>query len=57
MVYAGPPQNLGALATEFLANKNFPENFDMLLDPGYEFTNLYGLRWDAPHETASHPPS
>jgi len=20
----------------------------MLLDPGYEFTNLYGLRWDAP---------
>ena len=52
MVYPGPPQNLGARATEFLANKKFPENFDMLLDPGYEFTNLYGLRWDAPRETA-----
>lgn len=24
----------------------------MLLDPDYEFTNLYGLRWDAPRETA-----
>lgn len=24
----------------------------MLLDPGYEFTKLYGLRWDAPNETA-----
>ena len=22
------------------------------LDPGYEFTTQYGLRWDAPHETA-----
>ena len=23
-----------------------------MLDPGYAFTNLYGLRWDAPKETA-----
>ena len=23
-----------------------------MLDPGYEFTNLYGLRWDAAQETA-----
>ena len=22
------------------------------IDQGYEFTNMYGLRWDAPHETA-----
>ena len=29
-----------------------PANFELLLDPGYEFTNLYSLRWDAPHETA-----
>ena len=52
MVYPGPPQNLGARATEFLANKRLPENFDLLLDPGYEFTNLYGLRWNEPQETA-----
>jgi len=23
-----------------------------VLDPDYVFTNLYGLRWDAPRETA-----
>ena len=52
MVYPGPPQDLGFKAGEFLADKKFPDNFDLLLDPGYEFTTLYGLRWDAPHETA-----
>ena len=52
VVYPGPPQDLGVKAGEFLADKKFPDNFDLLLDPGYEFTNLYGLRWDAPHETA-----
>jgi peroxiredoxin len=52
MVYPGPPQNLGEKATEFMANKTLPDTFDLLLDPGYEFTNLYGLRWDAPRETA-----
>jgi peroxiredoxin len=52
MVYPGPPQDLGAKANEFLADKKLPDNFDLVLDPGYEFTNLYGLRWDAAHETA-----
>src|SRR6204780_681288 len=52
LVYPGPPQDLGAKAKEFLADKKLPENFDLVLDPGYEFTNMYGLRWDAPHETA-----
>jgi alkyl hydroperoxide reductase subunit AhpC len=35
-----------------VTDKTFPNNFDLLLDPGYQFTNLYGLRWDAPKETA-----
>jgi peroxiredoxin len=52
MVYPGPPQDLGAKANEFLADKKLPDNFDLLLDPGYEFTNLYGLRWEAAGETA-----
>lgn len=52
MVYPGPPADLGMRAQEFLTGKQLPENFDLLLDPGYTFTNLYGLRWDAPHETA-----
>jgi peroxiredoxin len=52
MVYPGPPQDLGAKANELLADKKLPDNFDLVLDPGYEFTTLYGLRWDAPLETA-----
>jgi peroxiredoxin len=52
LIYPGPPQDLDAKANEFLADKKLPDNFDMLLDPGYGFTNSYGLRWDAPKETA-----
>jgi peroxiredoxin len=52
LVYPGPPQDLDGKANEFLADKKLPENFDLVLDPGYEFTNRYGLRWDAPRETA-----
>ena len=35
------------------SDKKLPDNFDLVLDPGYEFTNLCGLRWDAAHETAT----
>jgi thioredoxin-dependent peroxiredoxin len=34
LVYPGPPQDLGAKANEFLADKKLPENFDLVLDPG-----------------------
>ncbi|MBS1811998.1 MAG: AhpC/TSA family protein [Acidobacteria bacterium] len=52
LVYPGPGEKLDERAKEFLVDKQLPENFDLLLDPDYEFTNLYGLRWDAPKETA-----
>lgn len=52
LVYPGPPDNLSAHAAEFATGKILPDNFDLLVDPGYKFTNLYGLRWDAPQETA-----
>lgn len=52
LVYPGPPQDLPSKANEFLTGKSLPVNFDLVLDPGYTFTNLYGLRWDAAHETA-----
>ncbi len=52
LVYPGPPDRLEMRAKEFTADKKLPANFDLLLDPGYEFTNQYGLRWDAPNETA-----
>jgi thioredoxin-dependent peroxiredoxin len=52
LVYPGPPENLNARAAEFFTDKPLPAHFELLLDPGYEFTNRYGLRWDAPKETA-----
>lgn len=33
-------------------DKMLPAGFEMVLDPDYTFTKQYGLRWDAPQETA-----
>ena len=52
LVYPGPGEKLDERAKEFLTDKQLPENFDLVLDPDYAFTNSYGLRWDAPKETA-----
>jgi len=52
IVYPGPGQAIRERAAEFVAGKPMPQHFDFLPDPDYAFTNLYGLRWDAPHETA-----
>ncbi len=52
MVYPGPAGNLEAHAKEFAEGKGFPDGFDLALDPGYQFTQLYDLRWNAPNETA-----
>jgi len=53
LVYPGPPADLDQHAKEFLAKQaNLPANVVMVTDPDYKMTNLYDLRWDAPHETA-----
>jgi peroxiredoxin Q/BCP len=53
LVYPGPPADLDQHAKEFLAKQsNLPPNIKLVIDPDYTMTNLYGLRWDAPHETA-----
>lgn len=52
MVYPGPSDDLQVRAGEFVQGKTLPCNFTLVIDPGYQFTNLYGLRWDAPRETA-----
>jgi thioredoxin-dependent peroxiredoxin len=51
-VYPGASKNLGVKAKEFLADRMLPEHAQLLIDPDYKFTNAYGLRWDAPNETA-----
>lgn len=53
LVYPGPPADLDQHAKEFLAKQaDLPANIKLVIDPDYKMTNLYGLRWDAPHETA-----
>jgi thioredoxin-dependent peroxiredoxin len=52
MVYPGPADKLKDHAEAFLKDKNWPKDFLFVLDPDYAFTNAYGLRWNAPSETA-----
>jgi peroxiredoxin len=53
LVYPGPPAELDQGAKEFLSKENpLPANVILVIDPDYKFTNQYGLRWDAPNETA-----
>ena len=53
LVYPGPPAQLSDHAKEFLAKQNqLPDNVHLVVDPDYQMTNLYGLRWDQPQETA-----
>ena len=51
-VYPGPADQLKAHAGEFLQNKDWPKDFRFVTDPDFVFTVSYGLRWDAPNETA-----
>ncbi len=51
-VYPGPADSLAQHASDFTAGADIPTHFRVLIDPGYAFTNLYGLRWEAPRETA-----
>ena len=52
-MYPGPPAHLDQRAKEFLATEaQLPTNVVLVVDPDYVATNLYGLRWNAPHETA-----
>jgi len=53
LVYPGPPADLDQHAKDFLAKQSdLPSNIVLVTDPDYTMTNSYGLRWDAPHETA-----
>ncbi|MEO5987825.1 MAG: peroxiredoxin family protein [Candidatus Eisenbacteria bacterium] len=51
-VYPGPAEELSTRAAEFVKGKDYPDHFRILLDPDYTFTNRYGLRWKAEHETS-----
>lgn len=52
LIYPGPSRELKKHAEEFVRGKSLPDNFYLLLDPDYRFTNAYDLRWDTAGETA-----
>jgi thioredoxin-dependent peroxiredoxin len=53
LVYPGAPGDLGERAKDFLAKENqLPPNIVLVTDPDFAVTNLYGLRWNEPGETA-----
>lgn len=52
LVYPGPAPDLEKRAGEFVAGQDIPDGFRFTTDPDFAFTKSYGLRWDAPGETA-----
>ncbi len=53
-IYPGPAGGLAGHAEEFKKwkGKEWPADFLYVLDPDYTMVNAYGLRWNAPKETA-----
>lgn len=51
-VYPGAGSGLVQKAKQFRGERVIPEHFTLLVDPDYQFTKQYGLRWSAPNETA-----
>lgn len=52
LVYPGPANGLDDYAKEFIAGHGLPEHFVFLVDPDFEFTNRYAIRWDTGLNTA-----
>lgn len=52
LIYPGAAENLKQRAEEFLSGKKLPDPLLLTIDPDYGFTELFGLRWEAPAETA-----
>lgn len=55
-IYPGRVSNLDKRAKEFTApleeEEDLPSNFTFVIDSDYAITNLLGLRWEDPNETA-----
>ena len=52
-IYPGTDgKSLAQDASQMMGTGTLPANVHVVLDPNYQFTNQYGLRWDAPNQTA-----
>ena len=52
LIYPGDPGVVRDKAEDFVTGTTLPENVHFVLDPGLLVVNQYGLRWNAPDETA-----
>ena len=52
MVYPGDADQVQGKAEDFVTGKTLPDRFHFRVDPDLKVVNLYGLRWNAPNETA-----
>lgn len=52
LVYPGDVADLEQRAQQFLGAKRIPETLTLVRDPGMEMITSWGLRWNAPRETA-----
>jgi peroxiredoxin len=52
-VYPGTDgKDLASDANQMIGGSTLPPNVHVVIDPNYQFTSQYGLRWDAPNQTA-----
>jgi len=51
-IYPGAAATVEQYASEFITGKTLPKGYHFVLDPDLNVVNLYGLRWNAPNETA-----
>lgn len=52
LVYPGAADLVHVKAEDFATGKAMPANLHFVTDPDLKTVNAYGLRWDAPNETA-----
>ncbi|MEW5984810.1 MAG: redoxin domain-containing protein [Acidobacteriota bacterium] len=52
LVYPGAADVVQQKAEDFVTGKTLPGRYHFVIDPDLKVVNLYGLRWDAPQETA-----
>jgi peroxiredoxin len=51
-VYPGAAATVRQYASEFITGKTLPAGYHFVLDPDLAVVSQWGLRWDAPNETA-----
>lgn len=52
LIYPGEPTELERHAEQFMSSRSLPEPMILVRDPGLKMVTEWGLRWNAPRETA-----